>query len=63
MATADLPILCTYVYYEYHYTRIPSDSTVLHLGLCEEWLVNGGVWERVSASFAQHSREDAWRAL
>ena len=29
---------------------------------CEEWLVNGGVREMVSASFAQHSREDAWRA-
>ena len=24
--------------------------------------MDGGVWERVSASFAQHSREDAWRA-
>ena len=23
--------------------------------------MDGGVWERVSASFAQHSREDAWR--
>ena len=22
--------------------------------------MDGGVWERVSASFAQHSREDAW---
>ena len=23
--------------------------------------MDGGVWERVSSSFAQHSREDAWR--
>ena len=23
--------------------------------------MDGGVWERVSASFAQHSREDVWR--
>ena len=30
---------------------------------CEDWLVDGGVWERVSSSFIQHSREDAWRAL
>ena len=30
---------------------------------CEDWLVDGGVWERVSAYCAQHSREDAWRAL
>ena len=29
---------------------------------CEDWLVDGGVWEKVSASFAQHSREDIWRA-
>ena len=25
---------------------------------CEDWLEDGGVWERVSVSFAQHSRED-----
>ena len=30
---------------------------------CEDWLVDGGVWENVSAYFAQHSREGAWRAL
>ena len=24
--------------------------------------MDGGVWERVSSSFAQHSREDAWKA-
>ena len=23
--------------------------------------MDGGVWERVSGSFAQHSREDAWK--